>query len=148
VSLPVGDIKYADAFSMMPFGNNLVVMTLTGAQLRQAIEQQYAQPIRAGLTKPAALATSAGFTYAVDLSKPAGKRVDEMRLNGRLIDPAAKYRIVVNNYLASGGDSLTAFTGGTDIADTGIIDLDALVAWIAPGRTPPQPNRVRLIGLR
>jgi 5'-nucleotidase len=148
VSLPVGDIKYADAFSMMPFGNNLVVMTLTGAQLKQAIEQQYAQPIRAGLTKPAALATSAGFTYAVDLSKPAGNRVDEMRLNGRLTDPAAKYRIVVNNYLASGGDSLTAFTGGTDIADTGIIDLDALVAWIAPGRTPPQPNRVRLIGLR
>jgi 5'-nucleotidase len=147
VSLPAGDIKYADAFQMMPFGNNLVVMTLTGAQLKQAIEQQYAQPIRAGLTRPAALATSEGFSYTVDLSKPAGSRVADMRLNGKPVDPAGKYRVVVNNYLASGGDSLTAFTAGTDIVDKGIIDLDALVAWIAPGRTPPQPNRIRLIGL-
>jgi 5'-nucleotidase len=147
VSLPAGDIKYADAFQMMPFGNNLVVMTLTGAQLKQAIEQQYAQPIRAGLTKPAALATSQGFTYTVDLSKPAGSRVVDIRLTGKPVDPAGKYRVVVNNYLASGGDSLSAFTGGTDITDKGIIDLDALVAWIAPGRTPPQPNRIRLIGL-
>jgi 5'-nucleotidase len=122
-------------------------MTLTGAQLRQAIEQQYAQPIRAGLTRPAALATSEGFTYTVDLSKPAGSRVVDMRLNGKSVAPAAKYRVVVNNYLASGGDSLTAFTAGTDITDTGIIDLDALVGWIAPGRTPPQPNRIKLIGL-
>jgi 5'-nucleotidase len=147
VSLPAGDVKYADAFSMMPFGNNLVVMTLTGAQLKQGIEQQYAQPIRAGLTKPAALATSNGFTYTVDLSKPAGSRVVAMRLSGRLVNAAAKYRVVVNNYLASGGDSLTAFTGGTDVTDTAIIDLDALVAWIAPGRIPPLPNRIRLIGL-
>jgi 5'-nucleotidase len=148
VSLPAGDIKYAEAFSMMPFGNNLVVMSLTGAQLRQAIEQQYAQPIRAGLTKPAALATSDGFTYTVDLSKPAGGRVVDMRLNGKPVEPARKYRVVVNNYLASGGDSLTAFTAGKDITDKGIIDLDALVAWIAPGTTPPQPNRIKLIGLQ
>jgi 5'-nucleotidase len=147
VSLPAGDIKYADAFQMMPFGNNLVVMTITGAQLKQAIEQQYAQPIRAGLTRPAALATSQGFTYSVDVSKPAGSRVVDMRLNGKPVDPARKYRVVVNNYLASGGDSLTAFTAGTDITDKGIVDLDALVAWIAPGRTPPQPNRIKLIGL-
>jgi 5'-nucleotidase len=147
VSLPAGDIKYADAFQMMPFGNNLVVMTLTGAQLKQAIEQQYAQPIRAGLTKPATLATSQGFTYTVDLSKAAGSRVVDMRLNGTPAEPAGKYRVAVNNYLASGGDSLTAFAGGTDVTDTGIIDLDALVAWIAPGRRPPQPDRIRLIGL-
>jgi 5'-nucleotidase len=148
VSLPAGDIKYADAFQMMPFGNNLVVMTLTGAQLKQAIEQQYAQPIRTGLSRPAALATSQGFTYAVDLSKAEGSRVVDMRLEGKPVDPTAKYRVVVNNYLASGGDSLTAFTGGTDITDKGIIDLDALVAWIAPGRVPPEPNRIKLIGLR
>lgn len=46
VSLPAGDIRYADAFSMMPFGNNLVIMTLTGTQLKAAIEQQYAIPVR------------------------------------------------------------------------------------------------------
>lgn len=148
VSLPAGEIKYADAFLMMPFGNNLVVMTLTGAQLKAAIEQQFAGVLpRAGL-RPHALASSAGFTYAVDMSRPAGGRLVELRLNGKAIAPDARYRVVVNNYLASGGDGLSNFTAGTDVIDSNIIDLDALVDWIAPGRTPPVPNRIRLLGLR
>lgn len=146
VSLPAGAIRYADAFSMMPFGNNLVVMTLTGAQLKAAIEQQYGgAPPPAG-QRPHALASSAGFTYAVDMRRPVGDRVIGMRLNGRPIAPGARYRTVVNNYLAAGGDGLSNFTAGTDIWDKNVVDLDALVAWIAPGRTPPTPNRIRLLG--
>jgi 5'-nucleotidase len=145
VDLPGGDVRYDAAFAMMPFGNNLVVMTLTGTQLKAAIEQQYAIPIRAGFTTPAALAPSAGFTYVVDMRKPEGSRVVDMRLHGKRIAAAGRYRVALNNYLASGGDSLSAFTAGTDIADQGIIDLDALVAWIAPGRTPPAPNRIRIV---
>jgi len=142
IALPAGEVLYKDAFSMMPFGNNLVVMTLTGEQLKAAIEQQYAIPIKAGRTNPAALAPSEGFTYSVDMSKPEGNRVSEMRLNGKPMTSAGRYRVALNNYLASGGDSLTAFTQGTDITDQGIVDLDALVAWIEPGRTPPRTGRV------
>jgi len=145
VDLPGGDVRYDAAFAMMPFGNNLVVMTMTGVQLKAALEQQYAIPIRAGFHAPAALAPSAGFAFTVDMRQPEGSRVVEMRLNGQLINPASSYRVVVNNYLASGGDALSAFTGGTDITDKGIIDLDALVDWIAPGRTPPTPNRIRIL---
>lgn len=148
IDLPAGDVRYADAFAMMPFGNNLVVMTLTGAQLRQALEQQYGQSIRAGLTRPSALAPSGGFAYAVDMSKPAGNRVSDMRLNGKAMDLAGRYRVAVNNFMASGGDNLGVFTAGTELTDNNIVDLDALVAWIAPGRTPPEPNRIRLITLR
>ena len=79
------------------------------------------------------------------LSRPAGSRIVDMRLRGKPIDPAAPYRVVLNNYLASGGDNLSAFTAGTDVTDKGIIDLDALVAWIAAGRSPPEPNRINLI---
>ena len=143
VDLPGGDVRYKDAFTMMPFGNNLVVMSLTGAQLKAVLEQQYGVPPRPKKELPAALAPSAGFTYAVDVNRPAGGRVSDMRLNGKPIDPAIRYRVVVNNYMASGGDGLTGFTAGTDVTDTGIIDLDALVAWIAKGQTPPTPNRIR-----
>ena len=142
VDLPGGDIRYDAAFAMMPFGNNLVVMTLTGAQLKAALEQQYGTAIRSGSAKPAALAPSAGFTYIVDMAQPEGRRIVDLRLNSKPIDLAAQYRVALNNYLASGGDSLSAFTAGTDIADKGIIDLDALVAWIAPGRSPPTPSRI------
>jgi len=145
VDLPGGDVRYDAAFAMMPFGNNLVVMTLTGAQLKAAIEQQYAIPIRSGFKMPPALAPSTGFTFTIDMSKPAGSRVADMRLDGRPIESSKPYRVTVNNYLASGGDGLSEFTEGTDITDKGIIDLDALVAWIAPGRAPPTPNRIRFV---
>ncbi|WP_395624265.1 bifunctional metallophosphatase/5'-nucleotidase [Sphingomonas daechungensis] len=145
IALPAGDVLYKDAFAMMPFGNNLVVMTLTGAQLKAALEQQYAIPLKAGRTRPAALAPSEGFAYAVDMSRPEGSRVTDMRLSGKPLSPAGLYRVVVNNYLASGGDSLTAFTKGTELTDKGVVDLDAFVAWIAPGRSPPKPDRVRFL---
>jgi 5'-nucleotidase len=145
VDLPGGDVRYADAFAMMPFGNNLVVMTLTGAQLKTVLEQQFAGPARAS-GKPAALSPSEGFTYTVDLGRPAGERVVAMALDGKPVDPDGRYRIVTNNYLASGGDDLNGFTAGTEITDKGIVDLDALVAWIAAGRTPPAADRVRLAG--
>jgi 5'-nucleotidase len=144
VDLPAGDIRYADAFSMMPFGNNLVVMTLTGAELKTALEQQFAGTARAS-GRPAALAPSQGFTYTVDVRRPAQDRVVAMALNGKTVVPAGRYRVVVNNYMASGGDGLTGFTAGTEITDTGIIDLDALVAWIAKGQAPPKPDRVRVV---
>jgi len=142
VDLPAGDVKYKDAFAMMPFGNNLVVMTLTGAQLKNVLEQQYAIPLRPKMTRPAALASSVGFTYAVDIRKPENQRVSDVRLNGKPTTAEGRYRVVVNNYLASGGDSLTGFTAGTEVTDTGLIDLDALVDWIAKGQTPPAPNRI------
>ena len=144
VDLPGGDVRYDQAFAMMPFGNNLVVMSLTGAQIKEALEQQYKGSIRPGLTRPSAMVPSAGVTYAVDMSKPAGGRVSDIRFNGEPFVPAAKYRVVVNNYLASGGDSLTGFTAGTEVTDTGVMDLDALVDWIARGQTPPTPNRIKI----
>ena len=80
------------------------------------------------------------------MTRPAGDRVSDLRLNGMPIDPAARYRVAVSNFLASGGDSLTGFTAGTDITDKGIVDLDALVAWIAGGQAPPAANRIRFAG--
>ena len=144
VDLPGGDVRYKDAFAMMPFGNNLVVMTLTGAQLKAALEQQYAVPLRPKMSRPSVLAPSSGFTYAVEMKQPEGSRVSDMRLNGQVLTPDGRYRVALNNYLAAGGDSITAFTGGTELKDTGIIDVDALIAWIAQGQTPPRNDRIRI----
>src|SRR6185295_16845498 len=83
VDLPGGDVTYKDAFAMMPFGNNLVVLTLTGAKLKAVLEQQYAIPLRPKATLPAVLAPSVGFTYAVDLRQPVDGRVSDLRLNGK-----------------------------------------------------------------
>lgn len=141
VGLPAGDVTYGDAFEMMPFGNNLLVMTLTGAQLKAALEQQYRSAGQA-----AVLAPSDGFTYSVDMSKPEGSRVADLRLRDKPVDPRASYRVALNNYLASGGDGLTVFTSGTNVTDAGIIDVDAFVDWLAKIDQPPVANRIRISG--
>ena len=142
VSIPDGDLKYRDVFAMMPFGNNLVVMSLTGAQIKQAIEQQFAVPLRENATRPAALVPSVGFRFAYDLRKPKGDRISQMVWHGKPLDMDATYRVVLNNYLASGGDGITTFAEGTDIVDPGIVDIDAFIAWVADGRDPPKANRI------
>lgn len=141
IGLPAGEVRFKDAFTMMPFGNNLLVMSLTGAQLKAVLEQQFSS----AAAKQAVLAPSAGFTYAVDMSRPEGSRVTEMRLDGRAIDPARTYRVATNNYLAAGGDNLTAFKAGREVTDRGIVDIDAFVDWIGRTARPPVANRVRIV---
>ena len=64
-----------------------------------------------------------------------------MRLNGKPIDPAADYRITVNNFLASGGDNFTILAEGRDAVDAGL-DLDALEAWLKQGAAVPKLGRI------
>lgn len=120
-----GAVTYADIFASQPFRNQLVTMTLTGKQLKDVLEQQWADPKR-----PRALQVSKGFAYAWDASKPDGARIiaARMSLDGKPIDPAASYRVTVNNYLAAGGDGFTVFKEGT-AQQFGIYDVDALYAY-------------------
>jgi 5'-nucleotidase len=120
-----GPVTYADVFAAQPFRNQLVTMWLTGQQIKDALEQQWADPKR-----PRILQVSRGFSFAWDGSKSDGERIiaERMTLNGTTIDPAARYRVTVNNYLAEGGDGFAAFTGGAD-PRTGIYDVDALYEY-------------------
>lgn len=117
-----GAVTYADVFAAQPFRNQLVTMTLTGQEIKDALEQQWADPKR-----PRILQVSKGFSFAWDGSKGDGERIpaDRMMLNGTRIDPAGRYRVTVNNYLSVGGDGFTVFTKGNDQL-TGIYDADAL----------------------
>jgi len=120
-----GAVTYADVFASQPFRNQLVTLTLTGAQIKDALEQQWLDPNR-----PRILQVSRGFNYTWDNAKPYGERViaDRMSLNRRRIDPAKSYRVTVNNYLAVGGDGFTALKDGT-AQQFGIYDADALYGY-------------------
>ncbi|MGA2290398.1 bifunctional metallophosphatase/5'-nucleotidase [Bradyrhizobium sp.] len=120
-----GQVTYADLFASQPFRNQLVTLTLTGMQIKQLLEQQWLDPNR-----PRILQVSRGFSYAWDGARPSGDRViaERMRLDGQPIDPAARYRITVNNYLAVGGDGFTVLKQGT-AQQFGVYDADALLAY-------------------
>ncbi len=114
---------------MQPFANTLVNMELTGAQIKTALEQQW-QPT--GAARPfLRLGISEGFTYTYDPAAAAGSRITQMWLDGAAIDPAASYSVTVNSFLASGGDNFGAFATGTDKRDTGQVDLQAMVDYMA-----------------
>jgi 5'-nucleotidase len=138
-------VRYEDLFAVQPFYNNLVTMTLTGAQLAQALEQQWLkQPTAAGRV----LAVSRGFTYSWDAAQPAGQRIvaGSLRLNGVPIAPEARLRVTVNGFLAGGGDNFTVLRQGSDVR-TGMMDIDAFEAHVraTPGLAPSaQPRITRL----
>ena len=136
-----GSVTFGQLFAMQPFGNSLVVKTLTGAQLKALLEQQFDSGTNT-VARPNMLLPSKGFFFAYDLSRPAGQRIVEMRLDGKPIDPAARYRVTVVNFLSSGGDNFTVLTQGTDPADPNIVDVDASEAYLKAGGGVPKLGRI------
>jgi 5'-nucleotidase len=142
-----GFVTYGESFTVQPFGNNLVTLTLTGAQIDTLLEQQFVgcgQPV--GGQK--VLQVSNGFTYSWSVSAPACNKVNpaSIMLNGVQIDPTGSYRVTVNSFLADGGDNFSVLVQGTDRLG-GAVDTDALEAYftafspVAPG---PQ-NRITVL---
>lgn len=139
-----GRLRYEDLFAAQPFSNQLVTLTLTGAQLQQALEQQWL-----GQARPRVLQVSRGFAYAWDAAQPAGRRIvpGSLRLNGQPIAPTQRLRVTVNDYLASGGDNFGAFRENGIEAQTGVMDVDALEQFFRHNDkvTPGALDRIRRV---
>jgi 5'-nucleotidase len=135
-----GEITYGEAFTVQPFGNSLVTMTLTGQQIKDVLEQQFDNP---AVGQNRIMQVSNGFTYSWSLSAPTGSKVSDLSLNGVPIDLGANYRVTVNSFMAEGGDNFTVLRDGTDRLG-GALDLDALEAYfVANSPVAPGPqNRI------
>ncbi|HWV62646.1 MAG TPA: 5'-nucleotidase, partial [Oxalicibacterium sp.] len=138
-----GNVNFAQLFKAQPFGNNLIVRRLTGRQLRAVLEQQF----RSGsntTARPRVLFPSQGFSYAYDLRQPPGKRIRDMKLNGKPVQDDVHYRVTMNSYLANGGDNFSVFKRAERVAG-GMPDIDALEGYlqIHSPVSPPATDRIR-----
>jgi len=132
----VGEITYAEAYSVLPFGNILVSIDMTGADIKDVLEQQFvADRGRQRL----ALGVSEGFSYTWDDDAAVGSKVSGMQLDGVDIEDDTTYRVATLNFLAEGGDSFTAFTQGTNLLG-GPGDFENLVDFFEenPDLTAPE----------
>ncbi len=136
--LPAGPVTYARLFAAQPFGNSLVTLTLTGAEVRRLLESQWQTgPDGAPIVR---ILPVSGLTYAWDAGRAAGDRVSDLRLaGGRPIEPQGRYTVTVNSFLAGGGDGF-GLLGERREGRGGPRDLDALVAYV---ERLPQPFTVR-----
>jgi len=141
-------VTYGQLYSVHPFNNNLVTMDLTGMQILRLLEQQWESPQPPGGRM---LSVSADFSYTWDASQPEGaapgkgQRIvaDSMKLNGIPLDLAKTYRVTVNSFMASGGDSFTVLEKGKRIQD-GDLDLDVLTAYFKSKKTVTLPTTNRI----
>lgn len=128
---PPCTVTFGQVFTMQPFGNSLMVMSLSGAQIKALLESQQ----KPSATEPTFLQPSEGLTYTWQADAPAGERVQDLRLNGQTLEPTQTYRVTVNNFLAEGGDGFVLLKEGSQRLG-GAQDVDALVAYL--GKSPPR----------
>ncbi len=126
-SIDVGPVTVGNVLEVLPFGNTLALTTITGAQLRDALENGVSQ-VETGAGR---FPQIAGFRFAFDPSLPPGARVTAITYNNQPVDPSDTFRVATNNFMLVGGDGYTAFAEGTNKVDTGLIMSDLVEQYIA-----------------
>lgn len=129
--IDAGDITWKEAFTVQPFGNDLVKMNVTGEVIKTLLEQQWGSKVR--------IMPISGLKVAYDDSRAAGDRIVSITKNdGTPVEMDKTYSITVNNYMAGGGDGYAILATITD-KTIDVVDLDALVNYIkAHGEVNPQ----------
>ncbi|HEY0527573.1 MAG TPA: 5'-nucleotidase C-terminal domain-containing protein [Gemmatimonadaceae bacterium] len=127
--IPAGEVTYGSLFEVQPFGNVLYSLTMTGAQLRGLLEEMVA--------KNAADDHVSGMTIRYDPAKPKGARLVSVTMaDGLPLSDAKTYNVIMNDFLATGGEGYNAGGRATSSRPLNIVDLDALVDYL---RTLPEP---------
>ncbi|MBU1229485.1 MAG: 5'-nucleotidase C-terminal domain-containing protein [Proteobacteria bacterium] len=155
-----GPITLGMVMGVLPFGNTLVTLELTGAEVKAALED--AADFRLAAQTPGVgdrllqAFHAAGFSCRVAPGRAKGGRVSELRVRRAgggfglgdfaPVDAAATYRLVTNSFLAGGGDGLTTLKmAAGQRLDTGYLEHDALAEHLKALGTVGAPAERRVV---
>ncbi len=119
-------VNFGDLYAVQPFGNGVIRLKMTGEQIRQVLQQQW-QNRPAGDVKK--LFVSDGFSYEWHQKAVVAEQIQNLRLHGELLSNEKIYTVIVNSFLADGGDGFTVFRQASERALIGR-DLDAMESYI------------------
>ena len=130
-SIPKGPITVGKVYEVLPFGNTLVVMDLKGREILAALENGVSQWEQGA----GRFLQVAGLRYAFDLARPAGSRVVRVEVKTEKgfapLDLEATYRVVVNNFIANGGDGFAVLKEAQGYrVDTGFSDAESFMDYL------------------
>lgn len=138
-----GPVKWGKLFGVQPFANRVIKLQMTGAQVRQVLEEMFPP----GDGDPIMLQV-AGMRVYFDMRKPVGKRIVKVVTDdGRPLDPKKTYTVAANSFIAEGGDNMKTLAKAKKVADMGV-DLDALVQYLKQGNPVPTGpvGRLNIVG--
>ncbi len=104
-----GPLTRRDLLGLLPFQNPLVLLSVTGAQLRAALEHGLGKRVERG--QSGAMPHVAGLRLTYDPRRPAGGRIVAITVGGQPLRDEATYRLATSNYLAGGGDGYAMLKG-------------------------------------
>lgn len=156
--LPKGAVTVRDIAGLYVYENTLVVIEVTGRQLKDALEHaaKYFRAYEPGKT-PVDLVDekipgynfdiAEGVTYDLDITKPFGERIRNLRFRGQPVDPAQKFRLATNNYRVNGGGGYEMYKGAPELYRSSTEIRELIIDWVERNRrVPAEPtNNWRLI---
>ncbi len=140
---PARPVNLSELTAIQPFHNDLVALTLSGAQLRELLQHQLPR----GTSAPRLLQPSGSLRYTWSRAADGSSRLLEVKVDGQPLDDARSYRIVANGFMADGGEGLSVMRQGRDRTVLGE-DLDALLDYLAAhpeAVDQVQPGRIRRV---
>ena len=146
-TIEIGDVSKKDINTVLPFGNTVAVVYVTGAELLEALEAStfctpdsvggYPQTSGIKWTLDTTKAFDQGDVYMLDgkessyFAPKSIKRVTINAINDQAFDPNATYAVVTNNFCAAGGDTYNVFFKSSSRFDTGIPMDEAVMAYVS-----------------
>ena len=128
-SLVAGPVTYRRLMEVLPFDTSLSVLTVTGAQLRKAMENSVSR-----LPQPnARFLQVSGLGCTVDPTAPTGTRIVNLQVNGVPLDPGRRYSVAVTRFIAEGGDGYQMFVEAAGRRDSDVSVRDLLAKALAEG---------------
>ena len=136
--LLAGDLTVGDIYTLLPFENTVIVLTMTGEQIKQGLEYGASE-------EEGAFLYPAGLRFTCDQNRPKGDRITRMEVLGASgswtkVDPKASYRVAVSSFVAGGGDGNSVFLEPRERYDTGFVDAEVFSDYAAAQGTLIRPK--------
>ncbi len=157
--IPKGPVTVRDIAGLYEYENTLVTLELTGKQLQDALEHsaRYFREYQPGKSVAELVDQripgynfdiAEGVTYELDLTKPFGQRIQNLKFKGQPLNPTQKFRVVTNNYRVNGGGGFTMFKDAPVVYRSSEEVRELIIDWVERNKTIPTQasNNWRIVG--